>query len=144
MIEHVIAPTPPSSTNDLTEAAELARALMDVFQSETKALATLELTAISQFTAKKRRLIAAYLIKLEDLREAPPLPASDPALVALRALNVQVLDMARKNAALLKGAITGTRRVLNVAVMTAAAARKPTPIRYRPSGAWPGTFQGRA
>ncbi len=128
-----MVPTPPSSPQILTvigETADLARELLGVLNREADALATMRLKAPTGFAEAKTRLIAAYAYKLEELREAPMMPAAEPALAELKALNEQVMAAAKHNAAVLAGAMDANRRLIDLVIKAASQQAAQTTVGY--------------
>ena len=131
----VRAPVPAAAPSlpvfrTIAETAQLAHELLDVLQRESQALGVMKLEAPSGFAEAKNRLIAAYAYKLEELREAEMAPEAEPALAELRRLNDEVLATARKNAALLEGAMNGNRRLLEIMVKVVGQQRAPATVGY--------------
>ena len=136
------APGAPAAPRfDRPEAVTLAGLLLDVLRQESAALAAGNFTGLPGFTTTKKRLVTAYAVKLDQLHEtAPGAAVADGApLGVLQALNAEIVATARRNAAFLKGAIEGTRRVIGVVMRAHVPPRPPGSATYRANGTWSGS-----
>ncbi len=127
---------PPSPPPLLADTIALARSLQDALSRESAAVAAMDVRHLAGFTAVKKVLIAAYLVKLEEIRESAAALAGEPALTELRTLNASVMTLARRNGALLRGAIDATRSIIDVAMAARFPPRTPPAITYRADGRW--------
>lgn len=131
VVARPIPEAPPSPTlGVIADTADLARELLDVLNREAAALTAMKLQAPTGYAEAKTRLIAAYTVKLEELREQPRGPEAEEAIAALRALNEAVLDAARRNAAMLQGAMDGNRRMIEIVVKAVERERAPATVGY--------------